>query len=237
MDGRALGRLLPQLTCICAWGSFIHFTLLDSVMSCRCFLGFLFENPVFPLQISMYWHGGIIEKQKGVQRERTPTSLCCPQPQPGILAGRRLEAWNHPIRTQVRIWGLQPHSPAQSLNCLSPPAAILKGTGHFCWECWQSCSQLCFLYTNYVALLQYCFPCLILISGFSKLTVLAGATCFSQSTMVRPSLLTAGSHSHLSVHTLLLLFVLSTVELPYLAPGSALQASMKCIYLNKKENF
>lgn len=33
---------------------------------------------------------------------------------------------------------------------------------------------------------------------------------------------------HLNVHTLLLLFVLSTVESPYLAPGSALQASMKC---------
>jgi hypothetical protein len=33
---------------------------------------------------------------------------------------------------------------------------------------------------------------------------------------------------HVSVHTLLLLFVLSTVEFPYLAPGSALQASTKC---------
>ena len=33
---------------------------------------------------------------------------------------------------------------------------------------------------------------------------------------------------HVSVHTSLLSFVLSTVEFPYLAPASTLQASMKC---------
>lgn len=73
------------------------------------------------------------------------------------------------------------------------------------------------------------FPFSYLISGFLKLTVLAGATCFSQNTKVRAFLTNCRvSILHLSVHTLLLQFVLSTVEFPYLAPGSTLQASMKC---------
>ena len=82
--------------------------------------------------------------------------------------------------------------------------------------------------TNSIALFQ-CFP--FPISGLQLLK--AGCTCRGHllllESIVRALLINCRVFLlHISVHTLLLSFVLSTVEFPYLAPGSALQASMKC---------
>lgn len=153
------------------------------------FLASVVGIPHFRSQISVSWHGGVTEEQQCVYR-LLKLPLCLPIAvvlgsgswgglSPGIVPLECSVAWRAPSSTTS--WGLP--------SC--PGEAVMEEMGHFCLDLGRVAHRFAFC-TNHTALLQYCFHFPSLASGFLKLTVLAGATCFSTSTSIRASLTTAG---------------------------------------------
>lgn len=120
----------------------------------------------------------------------------------------------------MQLWLCDSSSYQLHLDLLSPCRAVWEETGHLCSDC---CCQHSHSFALHINDIDYSsiVPISHLTSSFSELTSCRGHM------LLFPSL-TAGSPAHLSVHTLLLPSVLSTSQFPELAPGTALQASMKC---------
>lgn len=122
------------------------------------------------------------------------------------------ETWNHYVWMQ--FW------PCDSILPSCHHVGLSGGNWHFCSDCLQGCSQLAF-YTNDIALFQYCFH-------FHTWPRASQSWLFSQGPHASPFLTNCRVSTTPQCTHFAATVCTSTSQFPKLAPGSALQASMKC---------